>query len=175
MSGDTKLIRVSVNIFMALQASIKIHKYLQQWKHGWFVQTSKIYELKPKALVVSTKWKDREKKDKFWLKFSLWRSVVSSWKYEHQRDEKIAQAHDESARVISLCAFLLKWYFWILWPNRWKDTIELIRCCLKIKLILSLFRGAGALRGGVRPVHPSPVGDVPRVCGPPPRHAQLLH
>ena len=42
-------------------------------------------------------------------------------------------------------------------------------------LILCLFRGAGALRGGVRPVHPSPVGDVPRVGGPPPRHAQLLH
>ena len=43
------------------------------------------------------------------------------------------------------------------------------------KLILTLCRGAGAMRGGVRPVHPSPVGDVPRVGGPPPRHAQLLH
>ena len=38
-----------------------------------------------------------------------------------------------------------------------------------------LHRGASCLYGGVRPVHPSPLGDVPRVGGPPPRHAQLLH
>ena len=29
--------------------------------------------------------------------------------------------------------------------------------------------------GGVRHIHPSPVGDVPRVGGSPPRHGQLLH
>ena len=53
--------------------------------------------------------------------------------------------------------------------SNWSDVV------LNMKLILLLFRGAGALRWGVRPVHPSSVGDVPRVCGPPPRHAQLLH
>ena len=31
------------------------------------------------------------------------------------------------------------------------------------------------MRRGVRPVHSPPLGDVPRVCGSPPRHAQLLH
>ena len=29
--------------------------------------------------------------------------------------------------------------------------------------------------GGVRHIHPAPVGDVPRVGGSPPRHGQLLH
>ena len=31
------------------------------------------------------------------------------------------------------------------------------------------------MRGGVRPVHSKPVGDVPGVSCPPPGHAQLLH
>ena len=34
--------------------------------------------------------------------------------------------------------------------------------------------GAGVLHQGVRPVHPLPLGDVPRVGGPPARHAQRL-
>ena len=35
-------------------------------------------------------------------------------------------------------------------------------------------RGAGLLHQGVRPVHPLPLGDVPRVRRPPPGHAQRL-
>ena len=31
------------------------------------------------------------------------------------------------------------------------------------------------MRRGVRPVHSPPLGDVPRVGGSPPCHAQLLH